>query len=262
MSWIDFWNSPSPIYVSERHKDVHYREVSESILGHIPVSDGRVLDFGCGEALFASDVAQRCRHLYLCDAASNVRAAIENRVGGVENISVLAPEELGEIAAGTLDVVVVNSVAQYLSREELSRTLDTFKPLLAPHGKIVFADIIPTNTGVVADTWALLRLAAKHRFLPHAIVGLGRTYFSPYRKLRAQFGLTAYEEKHFLGLLRQHGFDASRVYRNIGHNQSRMTFVAHSYRRHCWLGLSWPWLSEMLVLPCHAQALLRAACTL
>ena len=73
MNWRDYWNQDTPIYVSERHKLLHYALLAKDIAGLIPSPDATVLDYGCGEALSADKVAARCAHLTLCDAAPLVR---------------------------------------------------------------------------------------------------------------------------------------------------------------------------------------------
>ena len=69
MSWRDFWNGEHSIYVSPRHKALHYRAIATDLIGHIPAPNGVVLDHGCGEALDAGRVASACGRLYLCEAA-------------------------------------------------------------------------------------------------------------------------------------------------------------------------------------------------
>jgi len=74
-TWRDFWDSAHSIYVSDRHKDVHYRDVAERLAAFVPRPDARVLDYGSGEAVHAGIVANRAREVLLCDAAASVRAA-------------------------------------------------------------------------------------------------------------------------------------------------------------------------------------------
>jgi len=52
-TWREFWDSAHSIYVSDRHKDVHYRDVAEQLAAFVPNPDARVLDYGCGEAVHA-----------------------------------------------------------------------------------------------------------------------------------------------------------------------------------------------------------------
>src|SRR6185369_1478797 len=93
-TWREFWDSAHSIYVSERHKDVHYRDVAAQLAAFVPRPDARVLDHGSGEAIHADLVAARARELILCDAAASVRASLTARFSANEKIKVIAPEEV------------------------------------------------------------------------------------------------------------------------------------------------------------------------
>lgn len=226
-SWIAFWNGEPPIYAGPRHKAVHYEGIADGIARYLPRAQARVLDYGCGEALFASRIAAKCERLYMADAAPNVADGLTTRFADAPNIEVVAHDRLNdEIEAASLDLVVVNSVAQYLSEDEFSALVERLRPLLAPRGMILFADIIPPDVGMVRDTGALLSLAIKNGFFFQAAVGLVRTYFSNYRQLRNQLGLKLYTESAFIERLQNLGFNCRRVHPNLGHNQNRMAFEA------------------------------------
>jgi ubiquinone/menaquinone biosynthesis C-methylase UbiE len=226
MNWRDFWNQDTPIYVSERHKLLHYRLVAGDILGLIPSPDAVVLDHGCGEALSADRVAGSCGRLLLCDGAPSVRERLAARYRGHERIAVMAPEELEGVADGTLDLVVVNSLLQYLSLDELRTLLRLWRRKLKPQGRLVLADVIPPDLSPLTDARALLSFAWQGGFLKDAVVGLARTALSDYRKLRDELGLAQYSEEDLVEILEDSGFTAERRARNLGHNQARMTFEA------------------------------------
>lgn len=224
--WVSFWDNPHSIYVNARHADVHYRDVAQAIIGFIPGRAARVLDFGCGEALHAEAVAAAAGRLILCDAAPSVRESLAQRFAGIGNIEALAPEAVQALPAGSLDLIVANSVVQYLTRAELEALLASWRRLLAPAGTLVVADVIPPEVGALSDLLALLRYAAAHGFLLAALAGVARTATSSYRSLRSRLGIARYREADFLALLAAAGFSAERRPRNIEHNQSRMTFIA------------------------------------
>jgi ubiquinone/menaquinone biosynthesis C-methylase UbiE len=226
MNWRDYWNQDTPIYVSERHKLLHYQLIAEDIAALVPSPRAHVLDYGCGEALSAARVAAKCERLYLCDAAPLVRDRLRERFGRNGKIEVLGPEEMERVPDASLNVVVVNSLLQYLSREEVHALLRLWRAKLTPDGRLVLADVIPPELGPIADARALLGFAWKGGFLTRAFVGLARTALSDYRKLRQELGLSTYAEPEMLELLRGEGFAGERQARNIGHNQARMTFVA------------------------------------
>jgi SAM-dependent methyltransferase len=224
--WLTFWNAPNRIYVNDRHRDVHYRDVAVEIRSLVPAANATVLDYGCGEATRADLVAQACIRLILSDGAAAVREKIAARFAHEPKISVLAPEQVAALGAGSVDLIVMNSVAQYLSRAELNRLLALFKRLLAPSGRLVIGDVIPPHTSAVTEVVALMRLAWRNGFVAPALVGLARTLFSDYRALRSRLGLAHYTEAEMLDTLTQAGFSALRRHPNIEHNQERMTFVA------------------------------------
>ena len=127
--WIAFWDSEHSIYVNARHRDVHYRRIAQDIRAHLPAG-AAVLDYGCGEALHADIVAETAGRLILCEAAPMVRAALGRRFGNNPKIEVRAPEEIAALPSGSIDVVVLHSVAQYLSPKELDELLVLFRRLL------------------------------------------------------------------------------------------------------------------------------------
>ncbi|MGB3272075.1 MAG: methyltransferase, partial [Xanthobacteraceae bacterium] len=64
-NWIDYYDSTHTIYVSRRHRDLHFQAIADDIIGYIPTPDAVVLDYACGEALSAGRVAAACGLLIL-----------------------------------------------------------------------------------------------------------------------------------------------------------------------------------------------------
>lgn len=226
MNWISYWNAAPSVYVSDRHKRVHYAAIARDLVRHVPRPDAVVVDFGCGEALSADIVANACGRLILSDGAESVRQGLATRFAGRPAIAVATPEELERTTPESVDLIVVNSVVQYLPLETLRAGLGTWRRLLAPNGALLLADIIPRQVGPLQDAAALLRFAASHGFLIAAGLGLVRTALSDYRRIRSTLGLTQLDEAEVLALLAAHGLEGRRVHPNIGHNQNRMAFLA------------------------------------
>ena len=224
--WIGYWNGAPTVYVSARHKAAHYRAIADDIVARIPRADARVLDYGCGEALSSDVIAKRCGKLFLFDAADNVRTGLARAFHREANISIVDAAGLAAIPEASVDLVVVNSVVQYMSPEDLSAAIEAWKRLMTSDGGILIADIIPHDAGAVADATALLTFAGRHGFFVPAVIGLGRTFFSDYRKLRSALGLAKYSEAEMIAILARHGLKAERVHPNLGHNQGRMAFLA------------------------------------
>ncbi|MFH6785684.1 MULTISPECIES: class I SAM-dependent methyltransferase [Methylobacterium] len=224
-SWREFWDRDTPIYVNARHKARHYAGLAGEMAALVPHPDAVVLDHGSGEALSADRVAAACGRLLLCDASPRQREALSARFADHSGIDVLSPEDVAALPAGSLDLVVANSLAQYLTAAELEACLAIWRRLLKPGGRLILADVIPPQLGAVADATSLLAFARREGFLPAAILGLARTLLSDYRTLRRTLGLARYDEAAMLARLRAAGFRAERMPRNLGHNQGRMAFA-------------------------------------
>jgi SAM-dependent methyltransferase len=223
--WLTFWEQANRIYVNDRHRTVHYARVADDILAVLPSDRApAVLDYGCGDALEAPRVAARCSRLWLYDASQAVRARLHARFATSDAIVVV--DDVAAVAHGSADVIVINSVVQYLTRDELDHLLVQCRRLLAAEGMLVIADIIPPNAGAVADIAALLGTGLRHGFLGAALMGIVASALSDYRKLRRDLGLATYDERAFLGLLAAAGFKAQRRPTNFGFNARRLTFLA------------------------------------
>jgi SAM-dependent methyltransferase len=226
-SWIDYWNSDHPIYVNDRHKMLHASAIARDFARFIPVKGAAVLDYGCGEALYAEDIAQLCRWLVLSDAAPAVRDKLALRVKHLPAITVESADETTGRMGASFDLIVVNSLLQYLDRDTLEGLLVLWRRLLKADGRLVIADVISPGVSVLTDAAALLRFGWQGGFLVVAVAGLVRTALSGYRKLRGELGFSMHRETDFIALLAKHGLSAERVHPNFGHNQARMTFVAN-----------------------------------
>ena len=225
--WIDFYDfKHSVIYVNARHRDVHYRTIAQDIRAYVPAPAAKVLDYGCGEATSAELIAAACAHLTMVEAAPNVRAALAARYARQSKISVVAPGQAAEMRAGSLDLIVLHSVAQYLGEAELDRLLATFRKLIKPDGLLILGDIVPPYFAAPAAALALLRFGAANGFFFAAVFGLMRIFVSDYLRLKNKLGLSHYAAQMMIEKLVAAGFAAERAPRNIGHNQRRMTFLA------------------------------------
>jgi ubiquinone/menaquinone biosynthesis C-methylase UbiE len=224
--WIDYYDSTHTIFASKRHRDLHFELIARDIIGYITSPDSVVLDYACGEALSAGNVADACAMLILAEPAPGVRGRLIARFAPNTKIRVRSLDDLRKMPERSVDLVVMNSVAQYMTPRELDAGFAVIKRLLKPAGRLVLGDILRPEIGMPTDVYALLRFAAKQGFLKDALKGLLSTALSDYRQLRSRIGLRRYSEKEIMAKLAAAGFSATRAHQNIGHNPWRMTFVA------------------------------------
>ena len=119
----------------------------------------------------------------------------------------------------------MNSVAQYMTPEELDSAFAVIKRLLKPGGRLVLGDILRPEVGMARDVMALLRFALTHGFLKDALIGLVSTALSDYRQLRARVGLQRYSEAEMIAKLA-----AGRLLRLARASQYRPQSVADDLR--------------------------------
>ncbi len=227
MDWISFYDfKHSVIYVNARHRDVHYQTIAKDIRALVPSPDAIVMDYGCGEATSAALVAEACGHLTLVEAAPNVRAALRERYASNPKMSVMSPDEAATTPDHSVDMIVLHSVAQYLTAAELDAMMATFRRLLKPTGTFVLGDIVPPQMASVWAALSLLKFGAANGFFWAAVGGLIRILLSDYFTLKKTHGLSHYTEADMLARLKAAGFAPRRAAHNIGHNQHRMTFLS------------------------------------
>ncbi|MBO0751188.1 MAG: methyltransferase domain-containing protein [Bradyrhizobiaceae bacterium] len=225
-NWVEYYDSDHSIYVNARHRDVHYARLAEAFARHVPPGAASVLDYGCGEALHAARVAAVAGKLILAEAGPAVRGRLTARFRGNPGIVVISTDEVAALPRGSLDMVILHSVSQYLSRAEFARIAAVFHGLLQSNGLLLVGDVVPPAASVVADTLALLRFGWQAGFFVAAAAGLVRTFFSDYRRLRSRMGLTRYSEQEMAAVLAASGFMVTRAPVNAGHLATRMTFLA------------------------------------
>lgn len=224
--WIDFWNRPNnAIYVNERNLEVHFETLRRDVVEFIPPG-GRVLDFGCGDALIAEAVAERAGTVHLFDAAPAVQQRIRERFADHPHIRVLDADALAAMPEGSVDLILVISVVQYLARGDLAALMRQWRRLLAPGGRLLVADVVEPHTPMHRDVRSQLTLAWKHGFFIAALFGLAKLAFSDYRRIRRESGFSTYAVPDMLRLLADAGLEAKHLPRNVGPTPHRNSFLA------------------------------------
>src|SRR5438270_7975244 len=166
--WIDDYDSTHAIYASRLHRDLHFQLNARDIIGYISSPDSVVLDYACGEALSAAKVADACGKLYLAEPAPGVRGRLIARFAPNTAIRVRSLDDLKKME-DSVDLVVMNSVAQYMTPGELDSAFAVIRRLLKPGGRLVLGDILRPEVGMARDVLALLKFANAHGFLKDAL---------------------------------------------------------------------------------------------
>jgi hypothetical protein len=221
-TWKEFWNQDNSVYVSERHMRSHFTAVARDILTILPKKRPlALLDWGCGEALEAGAFVDEGITLLLHDPVPRTHRRISERFKGNPRITVLTEDGVAALPEGSVDVILINSVLQYVPKEDFAGRLPLFHRLLSKEGALILADIVPVESSIFQDVFELLKAGWQNGFLIDAAVGMARTFFSSYRSIRKTEGFSAYSEPEILSLLNEHGFAGKRM-DNAGFSTHRM----------------------------------------
>jgi SAM-dependent methyltransferase len=182
MSWVEYWSEPRYGSAYLKRAAQHYAESVQRILPFTP--DMAVLDFGAGQGFAAEFLAPRVRELHLTDASESVmqRAAARNaRFPNATHTAIANGQSLvGPFAPGSLDVILVNSVLQYLTPEDVVRRFGEFHAILKPHGKVILSDIVTEEHSLWRDLgsvfmlylrWNMLGAFIRHHILEFSKIG-------------------------------------------------------------------------------------------
>ena len=225
-AWIKLFDSNHTIYANARHRSAHFKLIANDIASYIRSKDEIVLDFCSGEAISASKVSDLCAQLFLAEPAPGLRARIDERFETNNKIIVISLEEVYSMPDDSVDLIVMHSVAQYMTKQEINLALINIRRILRSSGVFIIGDIINPKSNALIDAIDLLNFGFEEGFLFSAIFSLIRTYFSSYRKIRSQNGLTSYTDIEIKNKLFSYGFESLKELRNIGHNQHRATFIS------------------------------------
>ena len=222
--WIAFWDSEHSIYVNDRHRDVHYRDVALAIRALVPPGGATVVDYGCGEATAADRVAEAAGRLILSDGAPAVREKLSGRFSGNARITVLAPEEIAALPREHR--LHRDEFGRPVSRAGCARRSARHLPPPAHRERTLrHRRRHPAAYERGDGSRRAHRPRRRNGFLAPALAGLVRTAFSDYRALRTRLGLAHYTEA------RCWRNSPARASRQGAHRRISVTISAHDVRR-------------------------------
>lgn len=183
----------------------------------------RLLDFGCGPGLVGALLAPDVDRYLFWDAAPAVLQEAIRRLGHVASAAP-APADLGALPAGSIDLILVNSVVQYMGSSELATWLPRWRRLLAPAGRVLLSDLPPPGERALRALGDTLRFAASQGLLisalPEAVGALTR-----YSARRTRTSLFRPDTAELARLAAAAGLSSERLAENLTFRAGRHTVV-------------------------------------
>ncbi|MGQ0575325.1 MAG: class I SAM-dependent methyltransferase [Pseudonocardia sp.] len=221
-NWADYWDGIEHRHIFVVEARDHVARLRAAVA---PRATDRVLDFGCGFGHLVALLAPSVAHVSYWDAAAGMREATAARTAGLADVGPL--DLSGPVppdASGTYDLVLANSVVQYMTPDDLGTWLDRWGTLLAPQGRIVVSDIPTPDGSALGELAGMLRFAARHGFLRRAVVD-GIAEARRYRRSRGSADLQRWTADGFMQAAAAAGLDSRVLRRNLTHRADRLTVV-------------------------------------
>lgn len=223
-SWEFYWEE-----LSDRRCQLFRKQAREYVRRlecALPLqTQSRVLDFGCGFGFVAELLADRVAEVFLWDTAANMRQYAAANVSGRDNIRFIDLSDL-EVLPPNLhfDLVLVNSVVQYMTIDQFAFCIGQWRSMLAPGGCIVVSDLIPPDYRSAWDIVDLFKFSLAHGLLMRSIwQGMGEV--KRHRKISRTYRLCRIGREELDRRGKAAGLVVSYLPSNLTHLTRRLTAV-------------------------------------
>jgi len=181
-----------------------------------------VLDFGCGLGFVSALLAAKVKNLFYWDYSENMLATAGARLatlGNAQAVNLSGPGgDLDQI--GDLDLIVVNSVVQYMSEDDLKDWLAKWKSMLGTAGVLVISDLILPQPAFFKEVSDSLKFSARQGFLVRTILKNFAQY-ARYLKARRDAPMMRYSKASFSRLAENSGFSVDFLADNLTYRTNR-----------------------------------------
>jgi SAM-dependent methyltransferase len=157
--WHAYWDRLEE-HVIFRVEAADYLSRLEAALG--PQRGARVLDFGCGFGFLAELLAPKVTALFVFDASDHMRRRAQLRLAGHANVRILGPPAAESWPEDLrFDLILVNSVVQYMTPDVFHGWLARWRTMLAPGGRLVLSDLLIRDVNPLREVAELLAMSAR-----------------------------------------------------------------------------------------------------
>ena len=225
-SWTRYWEEPDICQQMHLHRVQAADYVTNLETSMSLNAEARVLDFGCGFGFVADKLSEKVEKVFIWDASDNMRSMARKLLARRRNIKSLNLSD-GKVIPRkvSFDLIIVNSVVQYMNIDEFSSWLVRWRTMLAPNGRIILSDVIrPDTRSMLQEICELLAFCARRGVLMHTL-WLKLKHLRQYRKISKARSLMRVGEHTLRRLASVAGMSVEVLPANLTHLSGRYTVV-------------------------------------
>ena len=217
-AWRVFWERTNSPAIELEAAD-YVRRLVEYLR---PSGTENVLDFGCGFGHVATGLSPHVGSIGLWDRTEAVlREAAESTslLANVKTVDLSDPS-----LESSFDVILLNSVLQYIPTEDLPTLLKQLRRLISSGGQVILSDVPTTEAHLGGETLEWIRFNRRQGKLGQAItfaIGNWRRYSSA----RREQPLILTDRTALARTARSAGFDTRVLDHNLTFRAGRSTFL-------------------------------------
>ena len=221
-SWKSFYDSLHPNLEVMRLESREYVRKLERL--NLISADSTILDFGCGAGFIAQMLAPKVKKISLWDISATMQRLALSHTAGCPNVTFLDLSDFrGPEVRQTFDLILVNSVIQYMELGDLSLWLSRWRQMLREHGKVIISDIITPDGNPFRDLGDILQFWLRNG-IASAFMGLIPMLIR-YRQAHQLRPLLRMEKETLTGLSGDAGFKIEFQPNNLTHFRTRNTVI-------------------------------------
>ncbi len=219
-TWSAFWEETADLHIHRVEAGDYVERLRREVSWR---ATDRVFDFGCGFGHVVALLAAEVDSVGYWDGSEQMRVATAARTAASGSRAV--PVDLsGPVPDAAFDLLLANSVVQYMSADELADWLPRWRSMLAPGGRIVLSDLPVPGASDVGELVGMLRFAASRGFLVRAVrdaASEARRYSSS----RSRTTLRRWTPEEVVRLAAGHRLAARVLPANLTHRAGRFTVL-------------------------------------
>ena len=191
-SWGNYWQENPKLFTTVMEKSTEYvaRKLTHNqLIG----ANSQVLDFGCGPGYLANALKGSIASYFGIDISQHYIEMAKEKCKDYPNLHFKAfpldqsiySLSILEQEGNQFDTIVILSVVQYFEKkEDVLQLLEKCKLLLKPRGKIILADVITNEQGLLKDIISILAHSIKNKYFFQFLKFMFVAKQSKYNQLR------------------------------------------------------------------------------